>query len=267
MLEEGAVAAHAPNRDRPGLTGGPMRRETIAVHAGFDADPATHAVAVPIYQTAAYSFDSADHGAALFNLEVDGFRYSRISNPTTDVLEQRVAELEGGVGAIALASGQAALYYAFANLADRGGNIVATPATRSTARPTRSCPHCAAPPGDPGPLRCLRPGRRHRAADRRGHQGRLLRERRQSGRQHLRHRGDRRGRPSPWRAADRRQHGAHAGAAAPDRVRRRHRGPLADQVHGRSTAATIRAARWSTLSASSTGGLHAVRFPMFQRAR
>jgi len=104
-----------------------LRRETIAVHAGFDADPATHAVAVPIYQTAAYSFDSADHGAALFNLEVDGFRYSRISNPTTNILEQRVAELEGGVGAIALASGQAALHYAFVNLADRGGNIVATP--------------------------------------------------------------------------------------------------------------------------------------------
>ena len=104
-----------------------MRRETIAVHAGFDCDPATHAVATPIYQTAAYAFDSADHGAALFNLEVDGFRYSRISNPTTNVLEQRVAELEGGVGAIALASGQAALYYAFANLADCGGNIVATP--------------------------------------------------------------------------------------------------------------------------------------------
>lgn len=104
-----------------------MRSETIAVHGGFDFDPTTHAVATPIYQTVAYAFDSADHGAALFNLEVEGHRYSRISNPTTDVLEQRVAELEGGVGALATASGQAALYFALANLADRGGNIVATP--------------------------------------------------------------------------------------------------------------------------------------------
>jgi O-acetylhomoserine (thiol)-lyase len=104
-----------------------MRRETIAVHGGFDFDPTTHAVATPVYQTVANTFDSADHGAALFNLEVEGHRYSRISNPTTDVLEQRVAELEGGVGALATASGQAALYFALANLADRGGNIVATP--------------------------------------------------------------------------------------------------------------------------------------------
>src|SRR5215471_552690 len=104
-----------------------MKRETIAIHGGFEVDPTTKAVAVPIYQTAAYAFDSADHGAALFNLEVDGYRYSRIGNPTTEVLERRVAELEGGVGALALASGQAALYFAFANLADRGGNIVATP--------------------------------------------------------------------------------------------------------------------------------------------
>ncbi|MFI4933967.1 MAG: PLP-dependent transferase, partial [Caulobacterales bacterium] len=104
-----------------------MRRETIAVHSGFSSDPTTHAVAVPIYQTAAYSFDSADHGAALFNLEVDGFRYSRISNPTVAVLEARVAELEGGVGALAVASGQAALHYSLVNLADHGGAIVATP--------------------------------------------------------------------------------------------------------------------------------------------
>src|SRR6202007_1552357 len=101
--------------------------ETIAVHSGFDADPTTHAVAVPIYQTVAYAFDSADHGAALFNLEVDGFRYSRISNPTNAVLEQRVAELEGGVGALTVSTGQAALYYSLVNLADIGGNIVSVP--------------------------------------------------------------------------------------------------------------------------------------------
>jgi O-acetylhomoserine (thiol)-lyase len=103
-----------------------MRAETIAIHSGFDADPATNAVAVPIYQTVAYAFDSADHAAALFNLEEEGFRYSRISNPTVAVLEKRVAELEGGVAAIASASGQSALHYAFSNVADGGGNIVST---------------------------------------------------------------------------------------------------------------------------------------------
>ena len=74
-----------------------MRRETIAIHSGFDADPATKAVAVPIYQTASYAFDSAAHGAALFDLEVEGYRYSRIANPTSNVLERRIADLEGGV--------------------------------------------------------------------------------------------------------------------------------------------------------------------------
>jgi O-acetylhomoserine (thiol)-lyase len=104
-----------------------MRPETIAVHAGFDADPATKAVAVPIYQTASYAFDSAAHGAALFDLEAEGYRYTRIQNPTTAVLEKRVAELEGGKSALAVASGQAALYYAFATVADIGGNIVSPP--------------------------------------------------------------------------------------------------------------------------------------------
>jgi len=104
-----------------------MRSETIAIHAGYEPDPATKSVAVPIYQTAAYAFDSADHGAALFNLEAEGFRYSRIANPTTAVLEKRVAELEGGVGALAVATGQAALHFAFVNVADHGGNIVSVP--------------------------------------------------------------------------------------------------------------------------------------------
>src|SRR5947208_12334857 len=104
-----------------------MRDETIAIHSGYEVDPTTKAVAVPIYQTAAYAFDSADHGAALFNLEAEGFRYSRIGNPTCAVLEKRIAELEGGVGALAVASGQAALHFAIANLADTGGNIVTVP--------------------------------------------------------------------------------------------------------------------------------------------
>lgn len=104
-----------------------MRDETLALHSGFEADPATKAVAVPIYQTAAYQFDSADHGAALFNLEQEGYRYSRIANPTVAVLETRVAALEGAAGGLATASGQAALYYAFANVAQAGQNIVSTP--------------------------------------------------------------------------------------------------------------------------------------------
>jgi len=104
-----------------------MRPETLAIHAGFDNDPTTHAVAVPIYQTAAYAFDSAEHGAALFDLEVEGYRYGRIGNPTNTVLEQRLAALEGGIGALSVASGQAALHFALANVADHGGNIVSVP--------------------------------------------------------------------------------------------------------------------------------------------
>ncbi|THD43114.1 MAG: O-acetylhomoserine aminocarboxypropyltransferase/cysteine synthase [Bradyrhizobium sp.] len=110
-----------------------MRSETISIHGGFDHDPATMAVAPPIYQTVAYEFDSADHGAALFNLEVEGFRYSRIANPTTAILEKRVALLESGIGALAVASGQAALAYAFLTLADRGGSIVAPPTLYGTS--------------------------------------------------------------------------------------------------------------------------------------
>ena len=109
-----------------------MRAETIAVHGGYDGDPTTRSVAVPIYQTVAYEFDNADHAAALFDLEAEGYRYSRIANPTTAVLEKRVAELEGGVGALSAATGQAALYCAFANVADHGGTIVAAPTLYGT---------------------------------------------------------------------------------------------------------------------------------------
>jgi O-acetylhomoserine (thiol)-lyase len=110
-----------------------MRSETIAIHAGYEPDSATKSVAVPIYQTASYAFDSADHGAALFNLEAEGYRYSRIANPTTAVLEKRIAELEGGVGALAVASGQAALHFSIVNLADVGGNIVSVPQLYGTS--------------------------------------------------------------------------------------------------------------------------------------
>jgi len=101
-----------------------MKSETVAIHGGYYGDPATKAVAVPIYQTVAYEFDNADHGAALFNLEVDGFRYTRIGNPTTAVLERRVAELEGGIEAMSVSSGQAAVNYAVLNVTEPGCNIV-----------------------------------------------------------------------------------------------------------------------------------------------
>jgi O-acetylhomoserine (thiol)-lyase len=104
-----------------------MKNETVAIHGGYETEPTTRAVAVPIYQTVAYEFESADHGAALFNLEVEGHRYSRISNPTVAVLERRIAKLEGGVEALCVASGQAALNYAMLNLAESGSNIVSVP--------------------------------------------------------------------------------------------------------------------------------------------
>src|SRR5437588_4594716 len=104
-----------------------MRNETIAIHGGFGCDPTTKAVAVPIYQTVAYEFDSADHGAALFNLEAEGYRYSRIGNPTVAVLERRVAALEGGLEALCVSIGQAELNYAVLSLAEMGSNIVSVP--------------------------------------------------------------------------------------------------------------------------------------------
>ena len=102
--------------------------ETLAVHGGYRPDPTTRAVAVPIYQTVAYAFDDTQHGADLFDLKVPGNIYTRIMNPTTDVLEQRLAALEGGIGALALASGQAAITYAIQTIAEAGDNIVASSA-------------------------------------------------------------------------------------------------------------------------------------------
>lgn len=104
-----------------------MKPETIAIHGGYDVDPTTKSVAVPIYQTVSYAFDSAEHAAALFNLEAEGFRYTRIQNPTTAVLERRVAALEGGVDALCVGSGQAAVSYALQNLTRIGCNLVSVP--------------------------------------------------------------------------------------------------------------------------------------------
>ncbi|HLF29861.1 MAG TPA: aminotransferase class I/II-fold pyridoxal phosphate-dependent enzyme [Xanthomonadales bacterium] len=104
-----------------------MKDETLAIHAGYKSDPATKAVAVPIYQTVAYEFDSAQHGADLFNLAVPGNIYTRIMNPTTDVLEQRCAALEGGIAALAVSAGSAAVNYSILNIAEQGNNIVTVP--------------------------------------------------------------------------------------------------------------------------------------------
>ncbi len=101
-----------------------MKLETLAVHAGYSPDPTTKAVAVPIYQTVSYAFDDTQHGADLFDLKVPGNIYTRIMNPTQNVLEQRVAALEGGIAALALASGQSAITYAIQTITEAGDNIV-----------------------------------------------------------------------------------------------------------------------------------------------
>ncbi|GLR16133.1 O-acetylhomoserine aminocarboxypropyltransferase/cysteine synthase family protein [Portibacter lacus] len=104
-----------------------MKKETISIHAGYDTEPTTKSVAVPIYQTVAYEFDNAQHGADLFNLAVAGNIYTRIMNPTNDVLEKRVAALEGGIAALAVSSGVAAINYSILNIAEMGDNIVSVP--------------------------------------------------------------------------------------------------------------------------------------------
>lgn len=105
-----------------------MKLETLAVHAGYSPDPTTKAVAVPIYQTTSYAFDNTQHGADLFDLKVQGNIYTRIMNPTQDVLEKRIAAMEGGIGALAVASGQAATTYSIMTIAEAGDNIVSASA-------------------------------------------------------------------------------------------------------------------------------------------
>ncbi|WP_292033506.1 MULTISPECIES: O-acetylhomoserine aminocarboxypropyltransferase/cysteine synthase family protein [unclassified Brevundimonas] len=103
-----------------------MKFDTLAVHAGYSPDPTTKSVAVPIYQTTSYAFDDTQHGADLFDLKVAGNIYTRIMNPTSDVLEQRLAALEGGIAALTVASGQAAITYAILTIAEAGDNVIAT---------------------------------------------------------------------------------------------------------------------------------------------
>ncbi|MGY2574955.1 O-acetylhomoserine aminocarboxypropyltransferase/cysteine synthase family protein [Vibrio sp. C8] len=104
-----------------------MKDETLAIHFGYETDPTTKSVATPIYQTVAYEFDNAQHGADLFNLAVAGNIYTRIMNPTNDVLEKRMAALEGGIAGLAVSAGSAAIHYAILTLAQAGDNIVSTP--------------------------------------------------------------------------------------------------------------------------------------------
>ena len=118
-----------------------MKFETKAVHVGYSPDPTTKAMAVPIYQTVAYALDNAQHGADLFDLKVPGNIYTRIMNPTQAVLEERVASLEGGIAALAVASGQAAITYAIQTIAEAGDNVVSASALyggTSTCLPTPS---------------------------------------------------------------------------------------------------------------------------------
>ncbi|MGH9018451.1 MAG: aminotransferase class V-fold PLP-dependent enzyme, partial [Acidimicrobiales bacterium] len=103
-----------------------MRDETIAIHGGYDAD-GTRAVAVPVYQTVAHDFIDAEHAGAVLDLEIPGFHYNRLNNPTNDVLERRIAALEGGTAALVVSSGMAAVSYAVLTVARAGANLVVTP--------------------------------------------------------------------------------------------------------------------------------------------
>ncbi len=179
-----------------------MRLETLAVHAGYKTEPTTRSAAVPLYQTTSYTFDNAQHGADLFDLKVAGNIYTRIMNPTTDVLEQRVAALEGGIGALAMASGMAAITAAIQTIAETGDNIIsASTLLRRHLQPV--CPHLPAARHRSALCRSARPGQL-RPTDRRAHQSRVLRIDWQPPGQCDRHpRPGRRG-PRPWPAADRR---------------------------------------------------------------
>jgi hypothetical protein len=151
-----------------------MKLETLAVHGGYSPEPTTKAAAVPIYQTTSYAFDNTQHGADLFDLKVAGNIYTRIMNPTQDVLEKRVAAMEGGIAGLALASGQAAITYAIQTISEAGDNIVsairwatspissASPtsptATASRSSWTTPCrpPACAAPSSMAPTSSCIR---------------------------------------------------------------------------------------------------------------
>ena len=203
--------------------------ETVALHGGQEPDSATNALAVPIYQTSSYVFDDTQHAADLFALKVPGNIYTRIMNPTWGVLEARLTALEGGVGAVVTASGQAAVTYSVLNIARAGDNIVSvSPALRRHLQPVR--PH-AAPVRHRGPLGRRRRSGRRGPPDRRPHAAGLRRDGRQPEAEHHGHRrlGGRGPRAGP--AADPRQHRSHPDRRSRLRGRRRHRRALADEVH------------------------------------
>ena len=193
-----------------------QKPETLALHAGWRADPATGAVAVPIYQTTSYQFHSAEHAANLFALKELGNIYTRIMNPTNDVLEKRVAALEGGVAALALATGQAASAFSIQNLARgrRQHRLLDRPLRRHL-EPVRQ--H-AEGPGHRGALRRSRRSREFRARHRRPHARLLRRNAAQPEADRLPDRRGRRDRPPARHSAD---HGQYRGAVAGAAVRPR----------------------------------------------
>ena len=207
-----------------------FRPETRALHSGQKPDPATNARAVPIYATTSYVFDDAAHAARLFGLQEFGNIYTRIMNPTTDVFEQRVAALEGGVAALGVASGQAAETLSILNLARAGDNIVSSSSPlRRDVQPVH--PHPAQDRDHHDVRRRLR-SVGVRSSDQRADQGRLPRADRQPAARRPRPRLDRGRRPRPGRPGHRRQH-LRAAPRPADQARRGHRHPLGDQVDRR----------------------------------
>ena len=203
--------------------------ETKQIHSGQSPDTATNARALPIYQTTSYTFNSTDHAAALFSLAEPGNIYTRIMNPTTDVVEQRIAALEGGVAALFLSSGQAAETFAILNLAAAGDHIVSSPRLYGG---TYNLLHYTLPKlgiettfvEDPDDLDSWR---KRGAAE---HQGVLRRDDLQPADRHPRHPRCVSGRPRERCAADRRQHHRHPVPDPADRPGRRHRGAFGDEV-------------------------------------
>jgi O-acetylhomoserine (thiol)-lyase len=237
---EGAAAVRAIETADLVLAASPVYKGSFdlfdpgRVHAGYSTTgptATTKAVAVPLHQTVAYAFDSAQHGADLFDLKVPGNIYTRIMNPTQDVLEQRLAALEGGIAALALASGQAAVTYAILTISEAGDNIVASSALYGGTYNLFA--HTLPQYGISTRFFDYRQPGQLRAADRRAHQGHLRGIAGQPAGQRDRHRAHRRDRAPPRRAADRGQHGGHALPQPAHRTWRRHRGAVADQVPGR----------------------------------
>ena len=205
--------------------------ETLCLHAGQIPDPETGARAVPLYQTTSFVFDSADHAASLFNLQTFGNVYTRLSNPTTAVFEERMAALEGGRAAVATASGQAAEMVALLNICQAGDHIVSssklyggTHTMLAVNFPKLGIEATLVDPDDPENFRRAHPPQ---------HQGDLLRDAGQPRDQRDRHRGRRRHRARGGRAVHRRQHRRLALPVPAAAARRRHRGALGHQVHRR----------------------------------